>query len=370
MAFPPPTRQQRQATDTQFRVSHSRTALLLWRAWYCALLCVWLANRVRLDYEIERTWEVIRVSWWFKHDSFEPVLATLSFGLWILAWRIVDILCPSLHRWRIDPNPLKPVNQGLLEFILRPGIGYCAAVAYLLPLLIFDQLYPRRVVPERSARCAPTTACCECTASPLHAAIHLIKCRCSLTHVGEQLSGASVQCCSVCRCVRFHLLLGASSAAQRPMATPQYPCNAPPAGTADCSGGGTPFFGRRCSAGRGQHSCLEAAWTAPDGARCSQRRRHVLADGVACGLRHAMDAAQCCAVRDIGRPTTPRGTPQVCNGAFPPGTFLSAYLLSCDSRDGMWSHTRWVACQFFTYMDNWLGYDKLASATANRCKST
>lgn len=126
----------------------------LWRAVYCALLCVWLANRVRLDYELEHRWEVTRASWWFKHDSFEPVLATVSFGSWILAWRIADFLCPCLHRWRIDPKPVKPPGQGPVEFILRPGIGYWAAAAYLLPLMIFDRLYPRRFLPESCPRYA------------------------------------------------------------------------------------------------------------------------------------------------------------------------------------------------------------------------
>jgi sterol desaturase/sphingolipid hydroxylase (fatty acid hydroxylase superfamily) len=155
MAFPPADLQRRQATE--FRVPHSRTALMFWRAVYCALLCVWLANRARLDYELERTWEIARATWWFKHDSFEPVLATLAFGSWILAWRMADMLCPFLHQWRIDATPPEPAKQGALEFILRPGIGYCAAGAYLLPLLVFDQLYPRRSLPERSLRYAVFT---------------------------------------------------------------------------------------------------------------------------------------------------------------------------------------------------------------------
>lgn len=146
-----PTRHGSQAAE--FRVPHSPTALLFWRAVYCALLFLWVANRARVDYILERTWEATRVTWWFKHDSFEPVIATLSFGSWILMFRIVDLCCPYLHRWRIDPNPVKPVKQGPLEFVLRPGIGYCAAAFYLLPILAFDQLYPRRVLTEHCPRC-------------------------------------------------------------------------------------------------------------------------------------------------------------------------------------------------------------------------
>jgi hypothetical protein len=232
----------------QFHAEQLRDSLQasssLWRAFYSALLFVWLANRVRLDYELQRTWEVIRASWWFKHDSFEPVLATLSFGSWILVWRTVDIACPSLHRWRIDANPVEPVKQGPLEFILRPGIGYCAAAAYLLPLLVFDQLYPRRVVPERSPRCAPILQRCDwlhCVTAACRD--HPIKCWLSLTPVGKQLARASAQCDDFYRFVRLHLLLGASGTAQSPVATPQHTCNAPPAGAADCSRGSAPLLG-------------------------------------------------------------------------------------------------------------------------------
>jgi hypothetical protein len=152
--FEPKPLQPLEPPQQAFRIRHSSTALLVWRAVYCAALFVWLVNRARLDFELERRWEALRTCWWFKHDSFEPLLATLAFGFWINVWRIADLRCPVLHRWRIDPEPVKPLGQSPLEFLLRPGIVNLAAVGYLAPLLIFDQLYPRRVLPARCPRCA------------------------------------------------------------------------------------------------------------------------------------------------------------------------------------------------------------------------
>ena len=164
MAYPPPAGRAAVAAvvppASAFRVEHSPTALLAWRALLLAMLTVWLIQRARVDAALERGWAAARASPWVQHDSFEPVLATLSFGLWINLWRIVDLFVPYLHRWKIGsggpdgPPPLELHGQGRLEFMLRPGISNVAALAYLLPLLAFDSLYPRRSLP---AAC-PTSA--------------------------------------------------------------------------------------------------------------------------------------------------------------------------------------------------------------------
>ena len=74
-----------------------------------------------------------------------------AFAFWINCWRMVDLFCPSLHRWRINSSALSSSvdlnGQGKLEFLLRPGFSNLAVAAYLLPLLAFDQLYPRRQLP-------------------------------------------------------------------------------------------------------------------------------------------------------------------------------------------------------------------------------
>lgn len=40
----------------------------------------------------------------FKNDSFEPMLATLSFFPWLVLWYAVDMHMPSARRFRIQPN--------------------------------------------------------------------------------------------------------------------------------------------------------------------------------------------------------------------------------------------------------------------------
>lgn len=133
----------------RYRVAHDARSVNLWRAGYLALLCVCLSWRLRLDAELGLAWSSARDTWWLRHDSFEPWLATGAFAFWINCWRVVDLFCPALQRWRINStsSEVDLKGQGKLEFVLRPGFSNLAIVAYLLPLLVFDQLYPRRQLP-------------------------------------------------------------------------------------------------------------------------------------------------------------------------------------------------------------------------------
>ena len=56
---------------------------------------------------LHRFWLWARATWVVKHDSFEPIEATLAFGFWINAWRMVDVFCPGLHKWKLHGAPQK-----------------------------------------------------------------------------------------------------------------------------------------------------------------------------------------------------------------------------------------------------------------------
>jgi hypothetical protein len=128
-----------------------------WRLVLVASVAVYCAQRTAVDTWLEQQWAAACKSQFVRHDSFEPIVATISFGVWINMWRVVDLFCPSMHRWRLHGSvaPSKHFKgQNKLEFLLKPGVSYIAALAYLVPLFAFDAIYPRRKLPLES----PTSA--------------------------------------------------------------------------------------------------------------------------------------------------------------------------------------------------------------------
>lgn len=134
------------------RVAAARTpsTLATCRLGYLVVAGVFLVSRPSTDRWLQSLWAACRASEYVRHDSFEPVLATLAFSFWINMWRAFDLFFPSLHRWKLmgPPRPEREFKgQGRLAFLLRPGFSNIAVLAYLAPLFIVDYLYPRRVLP-------------------------------------------------------------------------------------------------------------------------------------------------------------------------------------------------------------------------------
>ena len=69
------------------------------------LLSVKFAYASSLQQVFHRFWLWARETWVVKHESFEPVEATLAFAFWINVWRAVDVFCPSLHKWKLHGPP-------------------------------------------------------------------------------------------------------------------------------------------------------------------------------------------------------------------------------------------------------------------------
>jgi hypothetical protein len=122
----------------------------------------------RLDKFVANIWRHMYHSPIVQNDSFEPLLSTLSFFLWINVYRLIDRY-DLLRAYRMVPKERAMPNWGegtsitafsqdrYLFYLLRPFYFILpqswrglAAIAYLAPLLLFDSIYPRRILPEES----------------------------------------------------------------------------------------------------------------------------------------------------------------------------------------------------------------------------
>lgn len=94
-----------------------------------------------LDRLVEKLYGWMYQQWWFRHDSCEPVAATSAFAVWVWMWALTDRFNPFMQRYLINPKgrTLRAHSQ---------GIAGQAGLAYLVILLFFDFIYPRRSLPS------------------------------------------------------------------------------------------------------------------------------------------------------------------------------------------------------------------------------
>jgi len=131
---PEQKKEQKFLASRQFKreVFVSRMVVLAIIAW---LLC-FLDS---LNDQVESSYEFLKGTWWFQHDSFEPVCATAGFSFAILYHQVVDDYLPS-QRYLI--NPEERVKSW------TTGVPAKAGTLYLLVILGYDALFPRRKLPE------------------------------------------------------------------------------------------------------------------------------------------------------------------------------------------------------------------------------
>ena len=146
--------------------------------WHCAVLCcrVFFGLALGLSFLfIEQLDKLVAVIWrhmrhnvLVKNDSFEPLLSTFSFFLWINMYRFVDCyglfqayrivpVAKAMSNWGDVPSTGTLSRNRFLKYLLRPLFFIfpqswrgLAAVAYLAPFFLFDSIYPRRKLPEES----------------------------------------------------------------------------------------------------------------------------------------------------------------------------------------------------------------------------
>eukprot|EP00040_Diaphanoeca_grandis_P043620 m.9824 g.9824 ORF g.9824 m.9824 type:complete len:333 (+) comp7961_c0_seq1:298-1296(+) len=160
---PPPvsysTIKLRQPTTRQERPAKPVTCI----TWLlrCAMMVLFGLLWQHKDYAddcIADTWEILANKWWFKHDTFEPVVATIAFLPAIFFWYFVDtFLSDSLQKFRVRPDTphaddmsaWKPLSwDQFFSFTFFEKSRLPILIAYIGPLIIVDKMYPRRILPS------------------------------------------------------------------------------------------------------------------------------------------------------------------------------------------------------------------------------
>ena len=124
------------------------------RAVALALIVSACAHAEALDARLAVFWSWARETRLMRWDTFEPFLVVTSFTVCLLGWSAVDLGRFGSHAWsaryRLQPaGPKGKTHREHSAQIWKPeGYGLQEFVLYLAPLLVFDWVYPRRVLPE------------------------------------------------------------------------------------------------------------------------------------------------------------------------------------------------------------------------------
>jgi len=120
------------------------------RAVAVAALALCALHARELDALVARFWEVLRAQAWFRLDSFEPMLSTCCFFVYIGGFAVLDnVLMPAfpvLRGYRIQARDDESAWR-------HHGRIRGEMLSYVVPLLTLDYFFPRRALPE-----APPTA--------------------------------------------------------------------------------------------------------------------------------------------------------------------------------------------------------------------
>lgn len=124
----------------KFSFHHSH--VIYFRILFCILISFVIVFEEKNNSLLEIVWDILYQSPIFRYDSFEPLMASLCFGVNIAGWMLVDFYIPALHRFRIHKN-----NSENVAWKGRERALYEEAVWYLAPWLVIDYFFPRRTLP-------------------------------------------------------------------------------------------------------------------------------------------------------------------------------------------------------------------------------
>jgi sterol desaturase/sphingolipid hydroxylase (fatty acid hydroxylase superfamily) len=117
------------------------------RAAWCVVCLAVYRNVDVIDAFLDSAWNNhIKVNPLFKHDSFEPCMASLCFAVYISMWMVIDFCVPMLHVYRIQQRH----RDSNAAWRGRESAIYQEALWYLLPWLVIDYFVPRRRMPSVS----------------------------------------------------------------------------------------------------------------------------------------------------------------------------------------------------------------------------
>lgn len=126
------------------RISVNRFATEVQYSRAVMLGIVWLCWQNRLYFDALVRWfycEVLIHSWVFRHESFEPVLSTVTFFLVITAWYLVDSYCTWLRKYRFSSSDDLSARNG------RQSAFFKETIWYIAPWLVIDCFWKRRYLP-------------------------------------------------------------------------------------------------------------------------------------------------------------------------------------------------------------------------------
>ena len=105
-----------------------------------AFLCWLYVNE--LNALIAHVWaSYLLTSALFKHDSFEPLLSTFTFGVVMFSWCAIDFYLPYFHRYRIS------LSNDISTWKGREETFWKETFWYISPWLVIDYFIPRRKLP-------------------------------------------------------------------------------------------------------------------------------------------------------------------------------------------------------------------------------
>ena len=96
-----------------------------------------------IDRLIKASWEhILTKSNLFKHDSFEPILASCTFFVVLYFWFILDYYVPYFHKYRVTRS-----EEVSLSWKGRESVLWKEGLWYLGPLLVIDYFIKRKSLP-------------------------------------------------------------------------------------------------------------------------------------------------------------------------------------------------------------------------------
>ena len=148
-------------TKRCFHTQLCRTILLVF-------VCAAWRNQSYLNVALQDLWAVLRENSLFRHDSFEPLVVSISFFFSMGFYYALDMWIPSAKKWRIQKRhtdmkawKVEHGNRSTRTFCHREFNSQCQIwltsqccfrfkneiVWYWVPIALFDFLYPRRSLP-------------------------------------------------------------------------------------------------------------------------------------------------------------------------------------------------------------------------------
>ena len=122
------------------------------RALVVAGMVLWCANISAVDSAVAECWRWLLQQWWFRHDSFEPAISTLSFVLFVPFLGALDMLGVLVHkRWKgskadkfILSFRTQPNTAGQNDMWKIEGDAVQEFLVYVIPIFTIDFFFPRR----------------------------------------------------------------------------------------------------------------------------------------------------------------------------------------------------------------------------------